>query len=603
MGVHVDIKEPKRRGRAKPVAMPETSSAVDIAMATAASGRPLPDIARRLLEEQSDLIHAQTAELKLRHVGNSVRAVLWGVLAILSLVVLVLIGALLVRAARSDSLVVESFRVPPAMAARGLSGEVVATQVLDQLATLQAKTESARAASSYANNWGNDLKIDIPNTGATAEQIWKLLRGWLGKETRISGEVIETPEGLALTARVGGEAGARFVDKGDNLDALVEQGASHIFKKTQPYRYAIRQAFPGGNIAEGEAMLVTLTGDPSEIERKWAYSGLSVVRRLQGRLPEAIAMAKRALEIDPTMIPAIGNLGIAEDLLGHDQRALDLGLQQERDKGGKEYDARIVRANQCSTLLRRGRYLQDGALLVESRTCFETVGVADGRFYVGVPLGLMRHDDAALDALINSHTYREKSEQAELAAERLEIAIQRGDRAAIDRQLQVLVRASDAAVVAKGQPAVVARDRIYRPLEARALAALGRGDDAARVAATTPADCYQCVRARGVAAMAQGRSNMAQRWFAEGVRQGPRLPTAYYEWGLLLAKARRFEEAEAKFAEAVRLSNNHWPDALKAWGDSLAARGKRAAAREKYDAARKLAPRWQALAAARARLA
>ena len=120
--------------RVRREAMPGSSSAVDIAMGAAASGKALPEIARRVLEEQADLLHAQTSELKLRHVGKSVRAVLWGVLALLALGLLALIGAIVVRATRSDALVVQSFRVPPAMAARGLTGEVVATQLLDELA-------------------------------------------------------------------------------------------------------------------------------------------------------------------------------------------------------------------------------------------------------------------------------------------------------------------------------------------------------------------------------------------------------------------------------------------------------------------------------------
>ena len=233
--------EPGVKSRRKPRSerMPETNDAVDIAMHAVASGKPLPDVARRLLEEQSRFVRAQTSEIRTRQVGERVRAALWAVLAIAAAAILVLIGAMLIRASRTDALVVQSFRVPPAMQAKGLTGEVVATQLLDKLAEMQEQSESTRAASSYANNWENDLKIDIPNTGATAEQIWKLLRGWLGKETRISGEVIETPGGLALTARVGSQPGRRFVNTAGDLDALIAQGAELIYERTQPYRHAV----------------------------------------------------------------------------------------------------------------------------------------------------------------------------------------------------------------------------------------------------------------------------------------------------------------------------------------------------------------------------
>ncbi|MEI9931835.1 MAG: hypothetical protein WDM89_15180 [Rhizomicrobium sp.] len=55
--------------------------------------------------------------------------------------------------------------MPPDMTARGLTGQTVASQLLDKLSALQAATDSARTATSYTNNWGDDIKVEIPNTG------------------------------------------------------------------------------------------------------------------------------------------------------------------------------------------------------------------------------------------------------------------------------------------------------------------------------------------------------------------------------------------------------------------------------------------------------
>ncbi|MCY7279731.1 MAG: hypothetical protein LH610_02330 [Sphingomonas bacterium] len=131
--------EPGVKARRKPRGerLPETADGVDMAMHAVASGKALPDVARRLLEEQSRLVRAQTSELRTRQVGERVRAMLWAVLAIAAAAILALIAALLVRASRTDALVVQSFRVPPSMQAKGLSGEVVATQLLDKLAEMQ----------------------------------------------------------------------------------------------------------------------------------------------------------------------------------------------------------------------------------------------------------------------------------------------------------------------------------------------------------------------------------------------------------------------------------------------------------------------------------
>ncbi len=597
----------KPQRRLKREAMPDSSSAVDIAMGAAASGKALPEIARRVLEEQAELLHAQTAELKLRHVGNSVRAVLWGILAVLALGLLVLIGAIVVRASRTDALIVQSFRVPPTMQAKGLTGEVVATQLLDRLAEMQEQSESTRAASSYANNWENDLKIDIPNTGATAEQVWKLLRGWLGKETRISGEVIETPGGLALTARVGSQPGRRFVNKEGDLDALVTQGAELIYARTQPYRHAISLDAPERR-AERLAALTQLTRHESAMERKWAYSGLSVTLRSEGDFRGAVAMAQKALAIDPDMYPAIGNLGAAHRLLGHEKQMVDLYRHWSTLKVGKEYDARIVAANGCNQQTDLGQTLRNPVMLDNAADCHETTAssMSTRAPSTRVDAALMRNDPRMALAFSQKAEGGLTPVEAAFAtaATRLDGEMVRGPSPALAKALADYRAARDKrnAEAAGRNYYVATRPTLGWPREARAVAMLGRTDEAAALIARTPLDCYECVRVRGVVAEARGDRRVAQLHYLAAAKLGPRLPAVFADWGRLLAKAGRHASAEVKLREAVRLAPN-WPDPLKTWGDMLAAQGKRTDALAKYDAALKLAPNWQQLRLARAKVA
>jgi hypothetical protein len=136
---------------------------------------------RRLIEEQSLLTKRQTHlvdlqakelahELRLRHWSLQLRhasAILKFALevsaAAIGVAIVCFIGAVVWNAAHDDGLIVESFSVPPDLAARGLTGQVVATQMLDNLSDLQARTVSLRAPGSYANDWGNDLKVEIPD--------------------------------------------------------------------------------------------------------------------------------------------------------------------------------------------------------------------------------------------------------------------------------------------------------------------------------------------------------------------------------------------------------------------------------------------------------
>jgi hypothetical protein len=331
------VDAPKRARKPVDVAMPDTPDPVEIAMIVAASGKPIPDVARRVLEEEARLLHAQCTELRLREIGERVRAALWAILAASALIIVGLIVTVVVKAARSDALVVESFRVPPAMAAQGLTGEVVAKEVLDKVAEFEQSTQSSRSPTSYDNNWGDDLKIDIPQTGATFDQIWKLLREWLGKETRISGEVIQTKNGLALTTRVGSMPGQRFVSKTGDLDSLVSDGAVAVYKNTQPYRSAI-YLLRNGREAEARAILQALSTDPSPRERKWAFVGLAFDIRNSGFMREASQLYRRALAIDPKMLNAVEGFAISEFALGHEQAAADASARYLKIPITSEYE-------------------------------------------------------------------------------------------------------------------------------------------------------------------------------------------------------------------------------------------------------------------------
>lgn len=602
-----DERPPRRLPKAPRDAMPDSPNPVDIAMVAAVSGKPLPEVARRLLEEQADYLHAQCVELRVRSIGERVRAALWAILAVVAFALSGLLVMLLVHAARADALIVESFRVPPAMAAKGLSGEVVASQVLDKLAEMQASTESTRTASSYDNNWGDELKIDIPNTGATADQIWKLLRAWLGKETRISGEVIDSRTGLALTARVGGTPGKRFVSKTSDLDALITQGAEVIFRETQPYRYAIYLDNDPKRLAEGMQILQQMTRDPSERERKWAYNGLSVNFRSQGDFPRAIAAANRALAIDPVMIPALSNLGSAYFAMGGDQAGVDFYRRTMALPLVKDYDPRIIAANRCTQAASIAFASRDPVGLEEAASCTETSTSSMSARAAGyhAAAAFMRHDPAV------AVTYRAPVSptnpavyaNAQDAANALAAEEERGASPALAAALEKY-RTAMAAVNALPESQAYARATAPRedwPTQAEALVKLGRLPEAAALIARTPTDCYTCVRMRGLVAEATGNAREAQRWYAEAARQAPRLAPAFADWGRLLVEAGRFASAEVKLAEAARLAPK-WADPLKYWGDALAEQGKRDEAMVKYTEALKLAPKWQELRQARARL-
>jgi hypothetical protein len=96
------------------------------------------------------------ADIQIHHLQEqfkSLRLTIWekrtGVLlraatAVVGIVAAGFVGLMLWDAANSNGLIIEPFAVPADMAAKGLTGQVVASQMLDRLAAMQAATDSAR---------------------------------------------------------------------------------------------------------------------------------------------------------------------------------------------------------------------------------------------------------------------------------------------------------------------------------------------------------------------------------------------------------------------------------------------------------------------------
>jgi hypothetical protein len=111
---------------------------------------------------------------------------------IAALVALLIVGGLAFvwTAARAKGVVVQPFAVPDDIAVRGLTGPVAAAQFLDKLNAMQAETSSARAASTYADNWGEDIKAEVPYAGVSFGELRRVLRDSLGSQTRLSGSAV-----------------------------------------------------------------------------------------------------------------------------------------------------------------------------------------------------------------------------------------------------------------------------------------------------------------------------------------------------------------------------------------------------------------------------
>jgi tetratricopeptide (TPR) repeat protein len=496
-------------------------------------------------------------------------------------------------AAHDHGLVVEAFSVPPEFSQRGLTGQVVAKRVLDRLADLQSQTESRRAASSYKNDWGDQLKVEIPQTGVSIGDLQRYLVAWLGHQTRISGEVYRTASGLSVTARAGDGVANTATGPDADFDKLVQQAAEGIYQRTQPYRYATYLQ-EHGRLPEALAILQGRSHDPDPLERAWATMDIGIIRNALS--PNSYGLAEEmhlALNIVPGFAPALLNLQATEANLGHDEEAVRLaGKAMSASESFRREISPERRAAAVASLLMNQDHL-DGDYSDEIRQALRLENMPraasqiTGRDYLPGAL-LMTHDLAG----------------ARVAADRLPADVP--DRFAVPGM--VALEIGDPLSIGLLTQAREVEDRVgnerilairsYAPWLAVAKARFGDPAGAQMLISTTPTDCYLCVRARGMIAAARGDRAEAGRWFAEAIRQGPNIPQAYVDRG---SARLAWGDVDGALSDGRRANavSPHNADGLKLWGDALARRNLWRDAVTKYDAALPFAPAWAALHQAR----
>ncbi|HEY2049871.1 MAG TPA: hypothetical protein VGH03_11040, partial [Caulobacteraceae bacterium] len=130
-------------------------------------------------------LHNQSREGKLRRAGQRIRLALQALMGL----VLITIGAglvvMLMDAFNSRSVIVEPFDAPPALAARGLSGKVIAGGFLDELTRLQASVHADIQKRNLSNAWTSDIKVEVPETGISVGDIDRMLKARFGHDLRV----------------------------------------------------------------------------------------------------------------------------------------------------------------------------------------------------------------------------------------------------------------------------------------------------------------------------------------------------------------------------------------------------------------------------------
>jgi tetratricopeptide (TPR) repeat protein len=563
---------------------------------------------RRLINLQTEHLHEQRelqlAHLRVRRWKDRMSLSLQGLAVLAGAAIAVGLIALAWHAHEDRGLLIDAFSVPPELSTDGLSGSVVAQRFLDQLNELQTSTESDRPAATFQNNWGDDIKVEIPETGLKLGELEKLLRDRFGNVKHVTGDVYKTSAGIALTARLGGTPPQTFEGSSENLDQLLRQAAESVYRFNQPYRFSdyLEQH---GRVEEAIGVIshLAISGPPSE--RGWAYSEWALFNLNDyGDANAARIHATQGLGFTEgaTVHADIALIG-AEVWSGHDQQALiytqDLvprahKLSSETTRAYFEQNSLISSAYLASLV---GDFSSSADQWLRVSKTQEYEGLARLSYALAATVFALNHDPrSGQSALVPLGTPDDTSflqADATSAFTGLPgywLAAARGDwHAALSDAQAADAWLEDHKV--KRRVMGLMQSVWIHPLEALAMAKEGDDGNAEALIGTTPADCYLCLRVRGQIAAEKHDWPAAEHWFAEATRQGPSIPYAFADWG-----AERLTHGDADGAIAVLRKAHevgpHFADPLELMGEALMRKGDYRSAIAKFRLADEAAPQW-----------
>jgi tetratricopeptide (TPR) repeat protein len=599
----VERSEEFEESAAEPLAGTSPAAAALVLGRASRANKAIDAKAVAFLDEQTDLIRLQKehlheqrqlilSRLRLGRWKDRVTLTLQGLTVLVGLAIAAAIGVMAWQAHEDHGLAIQAFSTPPDLAQRGLTGQVVAARVLDRLSELQAQTVSARPASTYANDWGDDVKVEIPETGVSLGELNRWLREWLGHETRVTGEVVHVATGVSVTVRAGDAPGKTVTGAEGDIDGLVSQAAEALYAQTQPYRYAV---FLASHNRAGDALALykSLAKAGSVEDRKWAYTGWATMLVREGDNAEAAAIIDEGMRagLDLYQSGGLATQNLAEMALGHSQAGYD-NIRLQKKLSPNEAGNLIV----SPEIAKRIQVFAIAWYRGDKRTAAAAAGALGDYGLEGLSSAINLREESA-EALILDHDVA-----GGLRLSRSAGSI-KGPLILVPAPLLALYELSDWPSLATGTEQLAAGlqsqgalskdpiERGARPVLAIAYARLGRIDQAKAVAADLPSDCEPCLDARGWVAALAGDRTGSDRWFAAVERMAPEIPAYDSDWGEALLAEGDPGGAIAKLALAHAKGPN-FADPLELWGEALMRKGDFASAIAKFAEADKDAPKW-----------
>ena len=510
------------------------------------------------------------------------------------------IGFAMWSASRAEGLVVDAFTVPPSFVEAGVNGDVLAGDITSKLGAIREFAEriSISRSQDVRQERGDEIKVEIPETGVSIAQVWRYLKNWLGHERHLAGSVRKLSDGrIALTVALDGQP-ITVEGAGDALDALEMQAAEQIFARTDPTNIVW---YLGGKGRIDEA--VAVAGRNAAMIRSSYDLWGAATRSLLGDPALALKRSRISLAVEPGKPTPHRQMMQNSRDLGHDEEMLRQVLI-----------LRDILQKRGVSSLRGTETVRENMMLVATTAVGDFRGALDAPCTSYCSLAGLHQRNAEMAARLHDLALsRREAADAEVMQGPVGLALARyyaametgvwGEAAAAARRYGEEITAGvyfrNIGVVEDQLPipprlAALHNQTMMRPLLAVALA---RGEDFAGAHAAidaTSADCYACLVAHAQVAGLEKNWSGAESWFRRAVTAAPSIPFAYESWGRMLLAKGDATGAAAKFAQASA-KGPHFADALEGWGEALMGENTSHLALPKFQQAAALAPNWKRL--------
>ena len=218
----------------------------------------------------------------------------------------------------------DAVTTPAPLSERGLTGAALASDLIGQLDRIRSVVArySLTSADEVRKDSSEDIKVAIPETGLSLQQVSRYFHRTLGKQRRMSVDLVSSAAGsLSLSVHIENSVDEIEVTGPESdLDHLIREAGERTFRALDPINFVVYLEHTDGRaedmLALARQLVATATSRADRANAISLLSGLEPDRALAER------HASMAEAIAPELGPSVMELARAERDLGHDEQLL-----------------------------------------------------------------------------------------------------------------------------------------------------------------------------------------------------------------------------------------------------------------------------------------